>query len=353
QRHYQPPVRFPADTVPQDDVEYPRVYQQISTHNDQQLPQSTNSRQLDFRPQYAGHSYYHGAVGSEFEETRPSQSHTSGYTTDHESNAMDEASAYWNDTSSNISQGVSLIYTKLSATAYYPQDHYLNQLQNDPPEYILSQPRDVAARRTSSFTAHHLKKHQQPRHVKRSRNHNNWPFRQAQQWIRHTSSSGVATRPERVVPILGLFDLSVRGEPRQGGRAELAAAQLALTHINEQHVIPGYKLVMFHNDTKCDSGSGVDAFFHAIYTSRAKMMILLGAACPEVTESLASVVHYWNIVQVSFGSVSPALSDRSSYPRFIRTVAPDSSHNAARLAFLTHHSWSTVTTISENHDMYT
>ncbi|XP_050705029.1 uncharacterized protein LOC126990471 [Eriocheir sinensis] len=104
--------------------------------------------------------------------------------------------------------------------------------------------------------------------------------------------------PMRVVPILGLFDLTVRGEPRLGGRSELAAAQLALRHINEQQVIPGHTLVMFHNDTQCDSGSGVDAFFHALYTSRARMRILLGAACTEVTESLAAVVHYWNIVQL-------------------------------------------------------
>ncbi|ROT67168.1 hypothetical protein C7M84_014766 [Penaeus vannamei] len=65
---------------------------------------------------------------------------------------------------------------------------------------------------------------------------------------------------------------------------------------------------------------------------------------PEALESL---------FQVSFGSVSPALSDRQTFPRFIRTVAPDSSHNAARLAFLTRHAWSTVATISEDHDMYT
>ncbi|KAK3854229.1 hypothetical protein Pcinc_039275, partial [Petrolisthes cinctipes] len=182
-----------------------------------------------------------------------------------------------------------------------------------------------------------------PNHYVNNNNNNNTP----------ATLDTKPVAPDLFVPILGLFDLTVRGEARQGGRSEFAAAQLALKHINEKRVIPGHTLVMFHNDTKCDSGRGVDAFFHAIYTSRAKMMILLGAACPEVTESLAAVVHYWNIVQVSFGSVSPALSDRSSFPRFIRTVAPDSSHNAARLAFLTHHSWSTVTTISENHDMYT
>ncbi|MPC46754.1 hypothetical protein E2C01_040480 [Portunus trituberculatus] len=56
--------------------------------------------------------------------------------------------------------------------------------------------------------------------------------------------------PKRTVPILGLFDLTVRGKPRLGGRSELAAAQLALRHINEQQVIPGHTLVMFHNDTQ-------------------------------------------------------------------------------------------------------
>ncbi|XP_042863998.1 uncharacterized protein LOC122248198 [Penaeus japonicus] len=167
-------------------------------------------------------------------------------------------------------------------------------------------------------------------------------------------TSGTTSKtPLRVVPILGLFDLTARPDQHLGGRSELAAAQLALKHINHQEVIPGHELALFTNDTHCDSGKGVDAFFHAIYTSKARIMFLLGAACPEVTESLAAVVPYWNIVQVSFGSVSPALSDRQTFPRFIRTVAPDSSHNAARLAFLTRHAWSTVATISEDHDMYT
>ncbi|XP_047493444.1 uncharacterized protein LOC125042026 [Penaeus chinensis] len=169
-----------------------------------------------------------------------------------------------------------------------------------------------------------------------------------------TSSATLTSKaPSRVVPILGLFDLTARPDQHLGGRSELAAAQLALKHINDKGIIPGHELVLFTNDTHCDSGKGVDAFFHAIYTSKARIMFLLGAACPEVTESLASVVPYWNIVQVSFGSVSPALSDRQTFPRFIRTVAPDSSHNAARLAFLTRHAWSTVATISEDHDMYT
>lgn len=50
---------------------------------------------------------------------------------------------------------------------------------------------------------------------------------------------------------------------------------------------------------QCDPGVGVDRFFHALYTKPwTRMPILLGSACSEVTESLAKVVPYWNMVQV-------------------------------------------------------
>ncbi|KAF6210194.1 hypothetical protein GE061_013297 [Apolygus lucorum] len=101
-----------------------------------------------------------------------------------------------------------------------------------------------------------------------------------------------------------------------------------------------------------DPGVGLDAFFHAIYTKKERLAILLGSGNSEVTENLAKVVPYWNILQVSYGSMSPALSDRSEFPYFYRTIAPDSSHNPARIAFLKRFSWETVTAFSQNEDVY-
>jgi gamma-aminobutyric acid type B receptor len=49
---------------------------------------------------------------------------------------------------------------------------------------------------------------------------------------------------------------------------------------------------------QCDPGVGVDTFFHALYTQSRRMIMLLGTACSEVTESLAKMTPYWNIVQV-------------------------------------------------------
>ncbi|RZF44490.1 hypothetical protein LSTR_LSTR002263 [Laodelphax striatellus] len=155
------------------------------------------------------------------------------------------------------------------------------------------------------------------------------------------------------VTILGLFELTDAAGRRPEGRSELQAANLAVQHVNQRRVLGNLTLGMITNDTKCDPGIGVDRYFHALYTRPWKRMpILLGSACSEVTESLAKVVPYWNMVQVSFGSTSPALSDREEYPLFFRTAAPDSSHNPARIAFVRRFGWHTLTALSQNEDEY-
>ncbi|XP_058454034.1 gamma-aminobutyric acid type B receptor subunit 2 [Malaya genurostris] len=166
-----------------------------------------------------------------------------------------------------------------------------------------------------------------------------------------TRPASGGSRRMREVSILGLFELSTRHGVRKEGYSELAAAQLAVQHINRRGLLLGYTLKLLTNDTKCDPGVGIDRFFHALYTYQEKRIIMvLGSACSEVTESLAKIVPYWNIVQVSFGSTSPALSDRSEFPLFYRTVAPDSSHNLARIAFIKYFGWDTVATFSENEE---
>ncbi|XP_031636154.1 protein kinase 4-like, partial [Contarinia nasturtii] len=104
---------------------------------------------------------------------------------------------------------------------------------------------------------------------------------------------------KRIISLLGLFELSTRNGLRVEGLSELAAAELAVRHINKrEHLLPGYTLQLITNDTKCDPGVGVDRFFHAVYTKRlSRVQMLLGSACSEVTESLAKVVPHWNVVQ--------------------------------------------------------
>ncbi|KAJ9598422.1 hypothetical protein L9F63_010897, partial [Diploptera punctata] len=172
--------------------------------------------------------------------------------------------------------------------------------------------------------------------------------------VSRISSSSTIERENglKTVTILGLFEMTNINKERVEGRSELAAAQLAVKHINQQNILPGYQLQLIVNDTKCDPGIGIDTFFHALYMMKnTRVVMLLGTACSDVTESLAKVVPYWNVREVSFGSTSPALSDRQEFPLFYRTVTPDSSHNPARLAFIKQYGWDTVAAISENEDI--
>lgn len=57
-------------------------------------------------------------------------------------------------------------------------------------------------------------------------------------------------KSNRIVSILGLFELSVGDSPRADGISELAAARLAVDHVNKRGLLPGYKLHLITNDTK-------------------------------------------------------------------------------------------------------
>jgi len=63
------------------------------------------------------------------------------------------------------------------------------------------------------------------------------------------NSTGSGVDDLKKLYIGGLFDLS-GGIPSTNDFSELAAAQLALRHINEQRYVPGYQLELVYNDTK-------------------------------------------------------------------------------------------------------
>ncbi|GBP83138.1 hypothetical protein EVAR_90293_1 [Eumeta japonica] len=183
-------------------------------------------------------------------------------------------------------------------------------------------------------------------------------------------------RLSRAVSILGLFELSVGAAPRPEGASELAAARLAVRHVNRRGLLPGYALRLLTNDTKvrhfdhrsggsdrfsgrkhrtraagaarrspartstrirsahdgeCDPGVGVDRLFHALYGAGrgARVLMLLGSACSEVTETIAKIVPYWNIVQMQKGADAVAYRARATSAAAPRTRRAAHARRAA------------------------
>jgi hypothetical protein len=70
-------------------------------------------------------------------------------------------------------------------------------------------------------------------------------------------AKGPSDHLERIT-VLGLFDMTTRTGERPEGRSELAAARLAVRHINERQLLAGYQLELIKNDTKVSSVSRVE-----------------------------------------------------------------------------------------------
>ena len=56
--------------------------------------------------------------------------------------------------------------------------------------------------------------------------------------------------------------------------------------------------------------------------------------------------------QISHAATSAGLSDRQKFPNFFRTAIAESTHNAARLAFLRLQQWDSVSVLVQNEDDY-
>lgn len=65
-----------------------------------------------------------------------------------------------------------------------------------------------------------------------------------------SSSVEVARDARKTVYLLGLFELTGSCDAAKGGRAERAAARLAIRHVNERNVVPGHRLEIYDNDTR-------------------------------------------------------------------------------------------------------
>ena len=65
-----------------------------------------------------------------------------------------------------------------------------------------------------------------------------------------SNGQDLGTSNTKDIYIGGLFPLSSTTSFSKNGRSNLEAACLALEHINRQKFIPGYRLLMYYNDTQ-------------------------------------------------------------------------------------------------------
>ncbi|GAB6027475.1 Gamma-aminobutyric acid type B receptor subunit 1 [Chamberlinius hualienensis] len=136
-----------------------------------------------------------------------------------------------------------------------------------------------------------------------------------------------------------------------GGPGCLPAAEMALRDVNKRDdILPGYRLNVQWNDSECEPGLGASVMYDLLYNPPQKLMLLCG--CSVVCTTVGEAAKMWNLVVLSFGSSSPALSNRKRFPTFFRTHPSATVHNPTRIKLFERYKWQRIAILQQAEEVF-
>ena len=90
-----------------------------------------------------------------------------------------------------------------------------------------------------------------------------------------------------------------------------------------------------------------DVFLILSYQNSLALAGAYGMTVPELNIILPFIICLPFILQLSYGSSSPILSDRNRFPNFFRLGGPDQKLNPAKIAVMREFNWKKVATINQ------
>ncbi|XP_072406250.1 LOW QUALITY PROTEIN: gamma-aminobutyric acid type B receptor subunit 1 [Chiloscyllium punctatum] len=137
-----------------------------------------------------------------------------------------------------------------------------------------------------------------------------------------------------------------------GGQACLPAAQMALRDVNNRSdILRDYELQLIYHDSKCDPGKSTKYLYELLYNEPMKIVLVPG--CGGVSTLVAEAARMWNLIVLSYGSSSPALSNRQRFPTFFRTHPSATLHNPTRVKLFKRWGWTKIATIQQTTEVFT
>ncbi|XP_062414615.1 gamma-aminobutyric acid type B receptor subunit 1 [Pungitius pungitius] len=137
-----------------------------------------------------------------------------------------------------------------------------------------------------------------------------------------------------------------------GGQACLPASRMALDLVNKRtDILPDYELELIYHDSMCDPGEATKLLYDLLYTEPLKIVLMPG--CSSVSTLVAEASRIWNLKVLSYGSSSPALSNRQRFPTFFRTHPSATLHNPTRVQLFQKWKWTKIATIQQTTEVFT
>ncbi|CAF1583392.1 unnamed protein product [Adineta ricciae] len=168
-------------------------------------------------------------------------------------------------------------------------------------------------------------------------------------------SPPISAKKDKTLWIGGMFPQT--GE-WAGGEAAFPAAIKALDQINQREdILPGYYLNLSAYDTRCSAGLGTTILYELLYNKtfgnvNSSILMLLGPACSPVSTAVGEAAKMWNLIVLSYGSSSPALSNRARFHTFFRTHPPATLHNPTRIKFFELFGWKRIAILIQTEEVW-
>ncbi|MGH0137939.1 UNVERIFIED_CONTAM: hypothetical protein FKN15_030366, partial [Acipenser sinensis] len=98
-------------------------------------------------------------------------------------------------------------------------------------------------------------------------------------------------------------------------------------------------------------GEATKLLYELLYKDPIKIVLMPG--CSSVSTLVAEAARMWNLIVLSYGSSSPALSNRQRFPTFFRTHPSATLHNPTRVQLFKKWNWSKIATIQQTTEVFT
>ncbi|CAK9062829.1 Metabotropic glutamate receptor 7 (mGluR7) [Durusdinium trenchii] len=137
----------------------------------------------------------------------------------------------------------------------------------------------------------------------------------------------VTTRSQLYLALVASFDLDLRKNFEPALRSRLGDPIIQITDLQPE--LANIKVRIGNSAGTPETGVATALDFMLGLDGEPPIVGLVGGVFSSISMPIASVAAVQKVTQISYGSTSPALSNKDTYPYFLRTVPPDSIQGQA------------------------
>lgn len=130
-----------------------------------------------------------------------------------------------------------------------------------------------------------------------------------------------------------------------------SAIIVAIDKVRDLNLLPGYNLTYIWRDSFCQIGPSLRAVAD-LRGLKPSIDVFIGPACSMGCMSSGFLAAHWDLPMISYGCIDEDLSDKSTYPTFVRTVGPFSQSGNLLLLLMEQYGWNRVAILTSTEPVW-